>query len=547
MALDALLHLGSVAVLAIVVVVATKLLTRGFVDAKLFTGLLIATLLVIVRVTLLNYVGQILPGVAGQYLMVIVIIGLYLSAFILVYKFVSIPALGTALSSAVIVSAQVYLAGYIPKLSLQLMPEGQRFAEYAGLANSRTKQLMADAKAYRHSSGGIQQILADALEAIQFFTSDKEQAQLSKDFASGIALYKERKAYMDNMTPEELASYRRAMSAFLQEQGLAENRYSLSNLKNAKPEDLENLASFMKDMNKVYGFTDDLPEGNDSSAEDLPTSAESLAQIAQQLSQVEMSGSDMAKLGSLFSDLGIDADSVMAGMAQAREDLAGIRKLTETMAGELKQLVTERNSQTAKRDGIFVNNTLNDQDDVIISGGYRIKKLPNVPSYSKSLFSGELGEEVLPEDHASGEVSYFMPEAMPLSPNESIKSDALTMGESPLASADRDPVSKNYYKAEELSPVTTEQSIVLIPQSESEQALWLAVSERIEIDAWFASASETGLSTIFIEGVALQDGDVWEHAYEGETYRFAFKGIQENLITLIALERVVSSEAVNTN
>jgi hypothetical protein len=39
LALDALLHLTSVLVLALVVIVACKLLTRGFVHAKLMTGL----------------------------------------------------------------------------------------------------------------------------------------------------------------------------------------------------------------------------------------------------------------------------------------------------------------------------------------------------------------------------------------------------------------------------------------------------------------------------------------------------------------------------
>lgn len=141
MAVDAILHLASVAVLAVIVLLACKLLTRGFVDTKLITCLIISVLLVIVRVFMLNNIGVWMPGVGGQLLMILVIISLYFSCFILVYKLVSIPALGTALSSAVIVAAQVALANYIPQLSLKLMPEGQRFAEYAGLANERTKSL----------------------------------------------------------------------------------------------------------------------------------------------------------------------------------------------------------------------------------------------------------------------------------------------------------------------------------------------------------------------------------------------------------------------
>lgn len=117
MAIDGLLHMGSVVVLAVIVVLACKLLSRGHVDAKLFTGLMIAALLVIMRVTLLNYVGQALPTLGGQLLEVIVVFGLFVSAFILVYKLIAIPALGTALSAAAIIFAQLALANYIPKLS----------------------------------------------------------------------------------------------------------------------------------------------------------------------------------------------------------------------------------------------------------------------------------------------------------------------------------------------------------------------------------------------------------------------------------------------
>lgn len=536
MTLDALLHLASVAVLAVIVILACKLLTRGFVDAKLFTGLLIATMLVIVRVFLLNNVGRVLPEANSQLLLIMITCGLFLTAFILVYKLVSIPVLGTALSSTVIIFAQLSLANYVPKLSLKLMPDGQRFAEYAGLANSRTKALMNEAKAYRGQSGGMKQMLADAMEAIKFFTSDTEQEQLSKDFASGIAVYKARKAYMDNMTPEELASYRKAMSEFLSEQGLAENRYSLSNLKNAKPEDLENLATFMKDMNQVYGFTDELPTDGSGQHSPAPPSAESLAQMAQSLSKVEMSGSDMAKLGSLFRDLGIDADSVMASMAQARDDLSDIREVTGRMVGEFKQLVPDELPTRPKTPTTRTRADIIKSDDILISGGYRIKKIPKAPKYDSSLYAGNL-EQVTAPEMINDEVSYYIPGATFVIPKDDLtitySSEGHTLGTRPVDDAEA-----NYFKPHELSPMTTEQSVVLIPNDENEAALWSNVSAAIKIDAWFAASDESGKSTIFIEGNALQDGDIWEHSQAGQTYRFAFEGIEGNLITLIALEKI---------
>ncbi len=534
MALDALLHLASIVVLAVTVLLACKLLSRGHVDAKLFVGLMIAMLMVFMRVFLLNNVGRVLPNVNGAILEVVVVLSLFFTCSILVYKLVSIPALGTMLSSATIVCAQLLLANYIPQLSLKLMPEGQRFAEYAGLANDRTKSLMNDAKAFRGQSGGIKRILADAVEAIKFFTSDSEQDQLSQDFASGIALYKARKEYMDNMTPEELASYRKAMSEFLAEQGLAENRYSLSNLKDAKPEDLQNLAMFMKEMNQVYGFTEDLPRDGSSNYEASPPSAESLAQMAQSLSKVQLRGADMAKLGSLFKDLGIDADSVMADMAQAHDELADIRDVTGRMVGEFKQLAP------GERPALPVRDDRVQSDDVIVSGDYRIKKIQQATENDTPLLGNGSVRATEPE-MVNDQVSYFMPRAVMVIPEDGME-DSVTEPE-PEPEVE---LEANYFESEALSPMTTEQSVVMIPNDASEATLWRAVSTTIKIDAWFAASGESGYSTIFIEGNAFKEGDILERIHEGQTYRFVFKGIEQGLITLLALERVDNEKSLKS-
>ena len=542
MALDAMLHLSSVFVLAVICVLACKLLTRGFVDAKLFTGLMIATLLVITRVFLLNNIDRALPGVGGALAEVLIIFCLFLTAFILVYKLVAIPVIGTTLSSIVIVFAQISLANYIPVLSLKLMPEGQRFAEYAGIANDRTKKLMNEAKAFRGQSGGIRRILADAAEAIKFFTSDEQQEQLSKDFASGIALYKARKEYMDNMSPEELAAYRKAMSEFLAEQGLAENRYSLSNLKNAKPEDLENLANFMKDMNEVYGFTDDLPDREGLDPEDLPSSAESLAVMAQSLSKIDMSSGEMAKLNSLFSDLGIDTDTVLAGMAQARDDLAEIRDISSKMAGEFKRLIPEGMEAPSLPGGGETDLT---GENVILSGGYRIKKIPKAPTFSGSVFIEERSDDTAPSI-VTDEVTYYLPESASAIPGGDVSETGfLAQSYETLEPMDLPVpvIEENYFEREILAPISTEQSVFLIPSEEEEKARWTEIAEQITIDAWFASAEEGGKSTIIIEGIGLKDGDILEEDFGGETYRFRFEGIQDNLVTLQALERVAADDA----
>ncbi|MEO0509348.1 MAG: hypothetical protein AAF065_05775 [Verrucomicrobiota bacterium] len=396
LALDGLLHLTSVFVLGIVVVLACKLLSKGFGDAKLFTGLMIATLLVITRVFLLNNTHY-LGSVDLTVIMALIAIILFLTSFVLVFKLVSIPVIGSILSSIAIVAAQLALAHYTPILSLKIMPEGQRFAEYAGVSNEKTKMLMEQAKNYQgESRNNIGRILREALSTIAFLSSDKEQEVLSKDLASGINFIQERRAFMESMSEDELAEYRAAMSAFMQEQGVdLENRYSLENLKNATPEDLQNLASFMKDMNKVYGFTDDLPEGS-TEPNDMPPTLESLRQITKNLKGVKIGGENSEQFAGLLKDMfGDEAfDEEMYKVRSQISDLqANSGKLVETFRrADLRGMAQSLESATGgsgRLNGINLN--------------------PDVPSYRKDGDLPEDRSERMPVNFSPGSMGSFAP------------------------------------------------------------------------------------------------------------------------------------------
>lgn len=458
--IDGLLHFASILALGVIIALACRLLSRGLVKLSLLRALLIALLLVITRIFLLNNLGHVIPEAGGEVQMVLIAVCLLFTTLLLVYKLAIPPLVSTFLISATIVMAQLSLAIYVPQLSLKLMPEGQRFAEFTGAANDRTKLLMLEAKQFEGQSKGFRKILADAAATIKFFTSSSEKETFSKDFASAVSLYNERKAYMDAMTPEELASYRKAMGAFLEEQGMQENRYSLSNLKNAKPDDLENLAKFLKEMSEEYNISDQSPQEGSLDSDELPTSMESLAQIAQSLSQAEMKVSELAKLGDLFGQLGVNPDLVMAEMAKTSEDFADIRDVTERMAKDFSSLATAGISSTDR-----------------------------------------------PTDISSRKVA----------------------------------LEKNYFKSIELSPFLTNSSQVLIPEKEGERALWEQASLAISIEACFTTQDNVEESTIFIEGSVLRNGDIWEQTHKGQIYRYYFKGVEERIITLIALERVTKT------
>jgi hypothetical protein len=314
--LDALLHLSTVFILGILVSIVVKLFSRAHVDFRLVGGLFIVFVLGVFKIYLESHIAGFLPGVTPDILFGLMVLLILIVAIVLIYWQYSVPLLGALLSAIVVVALQITAALGVPKLSLHLMPEGQRFAEYAGLASAHTSQLMEQAKNFENKDGPS--VLQKALHALAFFTSKDETEALSRDFAAGIEVYKERKALMDSMTEEELADYRQAMAEFLEEQGMAENRYSLSNLKNVQPEDLANMASFMKELNGEFG----IEESTDDS--DIPSSADSLRQIAKNLNGAELSDYQKEIFESLLSL--VDQEDFEAGLEQARAELHELKK-----------------------------------------------------------------------------------------------------------------------------------------------------------------------------------------------------------------------------
>ena len=314
--LDALLHVGAIVILGVLVSLVVKLFSRAHVDFRLVGGLFIIFVIGVFKIYLESNIAGFLPGVTPDLLFGIMILLILIITVILIYWQYSVPLLGATLSALVVVALQITAALGVPKLSLHLMPEGQRFAEYAGLASAHTSQLMEQAKNFENEDGPS--IWQKALHVLAFFTSEEETEALSRDFAAGIEVYKERKALMDSMSDEELAEYRKAMAEFLEEQGMAENRYSLSNLKNVQPEDLANMASFMKELNTELGIEDQ----NDDS--DIPSSADSLRKISQNLKSSELSGYEKEIFEKLLSL--IDQEDFEAGLEQARAELYELKK-----------------------------------------------------------------------------------------------------------------------------------------------------------------------------------------------------------------------------
>lgn len=229
-------------------------------------------------------------------------------------------------------------------------------------------------------------------------------------------------------------------------------------------------------------------------------------------------------------------------MVQARDDPAEIRDISSKMAGEFKRLIPEGMDVPSLPSCGETDLT---GENVILSGGYRIKKIPKAPTFSGSVFIEERSDDTAPSI-VTDEVTNYLLESASAIPGGAVNGlGFLAQSYETLEPMDLPipVVEENYFEREILALISTEESVFLIRSEEEEKARSTEIAEQITIDAWFASAEEGGKFTIIIEGIGLKEGDILEADFSGETYGFRFEGIQDNLVTHQALERVAAEDA----
>jgi hypothetical protein len=531
LAVDALLHLASIFVLGFVVILASKFLSKGFVDAKIPTGLVIATLLVFMRVFLLNNIHRVFGDFEVIVSMAAIAFVLFLTSLVLVDKLMSLPLLGTILSSLVIVAAQLALAHYTPILSLKLMPEGQRFAEYAGVSNARTRQLMAQAEKFQSDRGShIGGLLKEAIASIASLTSEEEQKTLSKDMASGVRFVQERRAYTESLSAGELAEYRASMRGFMEEQGVdLQNRYSLENLKNASPEDLENLANFMKDMNQVYGFTEELSQGAEG-GERVPPTIDSLRKIAENLRSVDIGEENSRQFASLLKDM-IGSEEVGAEMAKVRGQIAEMKGNSSTLMGALR-----KTNLKGMQEGLEPPFSGSDQGVDLGPDSGLLSDLSGSSLLGRGEKLNRSGPSA-PSTASRSRIDYYIPvntfSDFP-KPQRANKPRAVPKG------APKDvhtAPSADYFSDSELSPSLTDDYVLQAPISPPERGPWINVANTIRIGAWFEGTGDNNPGTIFVDGNAYRSGETIERTHQDEQFLFRFEGVQEGQVILRSLKR----------
>lgn len=456
-----------------------KICSRAHVDFRLVGGLFIIFMMTVVKMFLERRISEFLPGVTPDLLFGLMAVSVLITAIILIYWQYAVPLLGS-LCSAIVVVGMLFGTVYgVPKLSLYLMPEGQRFAEYADFASEQTAQLMEQAKNFKKKAGDPT-IWQKALEALTFFTSDDEKEKLSRDFASGIEVYKERKRLMDSMTDEELAEYRQAMAEFLEEQGLAENRYSLSNLKNAKPEDLANLGSFMRELNGEFGIdeTGEIPE------ESIPSSADSIRQISQNLQNAEFSEREQEIFNSLLQIVG--TGELEEGLEKARAELEDLKKslpegrklfsgLSDIQLPKAKWVGHKIPEQHIE----IIDTTIEDETPVI-----------DFPTGSLLIEKEDGDEEVIIPDRTA-------------------------------------------YSSKKVGVW-----VLQLPLGINGQEEWERVAESIPYRAWFKGKGAKPVTKLILEDIVLNVGDSWQFRHEGHVYIMQFDKVTEEGIFIAAVKKL---------
>lgn len=181
----------------------------------------------------------------------------------------------------------------------------------------------------KENNTNAMELVSTVQNGMNAFNALKADKALKSDFKRGVELFKERKEWMDSLTPEEKAAYHAEMRQFLAEQGLAEDPSSLANIRSANPTNQAAMASLFEHIGNMEGGTASARSQNVS---------ESLRTMTASLQGIEVSEADLANMQKV-SEL-LAANDREGAMAEARRQLKesnGKNQLAGTMMAALMQ------------------------------------------------------------------------------------------------------------------------------------------------------------------------------------------------------------------
>ncbi len=324
--IDAAIHLVSFLIMAKFLLIVVKIVSKGDAETKFINAALVIAGLIIIKTVFDARVDAWLPSQTATIRLSALLGITFIGTMLLIFLRFAMPVMDASICAAVIVGVSVAQTQYVPMLSEKVRPEGMTFAEFTDLAGNKydeQKQIIEDLKnseAFKAMAEAQKDkkppTIAEAFDAIADLTQEEEFEDIKGEFARGMEFIQARRAIMANMSEEERAEYKADMAAFMAEQGISENRYSLSALKSVDADDVANMTAFMQQLSADMGggsLDGPLPEKPEGEVRSL---SESLAAIASNIRGSELSEEDEVAM-SRFMDL-LQAGGVDTALVEAQ-------------------------------------------------------------------------------------------------------------------------------------------------------------------------------------------------------------------------------------
>jgi hypothetical protein len=444
-----------------------KIGTRNKFESHFFRTVVVVGALVVARIYMID------AEWASNIVMVFAM--LYALAFLLVLQFLKTPLLPCCLLSMVLVPLLLFMEQSAIRFSAAVMPEGPTFSEYMGLAGnvieeSKKKERLVSTEV------DLGNVMKKGLDALATLTEKEERAAMQHDLNRGVTLFSERKAWMDSLSPEEKRAYREEMSAFLVEQGLAGDRYSISAMRESNPTNLVALASFFDELQ-------DETVDHDARIRSIP---ESLAAIATNLGEGELGENELAVLQH-FAEL-FGANEIDEAMTPARNELKAVQ-------GDSTFLGTVLAAMVQSKSGLPI-------DQLIAQDG---------------------GLERMDSNHRKSQVLEQV-NGVSVAGNSGVSE--VPDAEKELAMvAEPDPFVR----------ITTHLGVVLVPNNEDEMAEWIAAAQNLELKGYVSLGTE--VVVLRNDGTMLRKGEIWSIEYRGFRFNFLIDTIMKDKVSMRAKGR----------
>lgn len=489
---------------------ALKLMCRGEMHLSILRSLVVSALVAMTTLYGVSAAIPYLPEWALENLSILTMVMLIPGTILLTRMVCEVAWWKALVGAAILIALTGASDRYAPVLAARVMPEGSvSFADYrqqAEMAVAAARQQAARVAAESEESVGT---LRRSLDAIATLTRVQEQVALREDFERGVDFWAERKRLMDDMTPEEIREYREAMAAFLQEQGIDSDRYSMARLAQISSDDVAALAGLLSDVKRMEGQN---RGGSDQQA--VRSITESLATIAANLSHASFSGEDMDRMKAFTSMFSRgELEEAVANVKREFEEAGGSDAMALTLLRALNHL--EKAEQAGVDlsllgsliDGLGANAAAQDGQE------HRGGDSPFDPSYLVGLL-GRDGVAALV--NANGLLDLLDPREL----QAILESTTDVVSTLPPAGPELP-----QYVVVEFSLGT-----LIVPASIERVTPYVVAASQMNIEGYATIGNRTAV--LLKDGTILRPGQPWRSRHKDDQYIFVLGGVEKGRIVL---------------